>query len=85
MLRVDDLGTRKHAVAAYTKVWKAAKGRTRLNGIGQRACQDRAGLLVAQKDQFLLSVDPAAVPAPIRKADLAFAATVAVMACWTAS
>jgi hypothetical protein len=85
VLRVDDLRTKKKARAAYAKLWKAAAGsRTRLNGLGNAAYQAGDGTLVAVKDQFLLVADPAAVPAPIKKSDLAFAAVVSVMSCWTA-
>ena len=46
------------------------------------AYQAGDGTLVALKDQFVLAVDPSAAPPAIRKADLAFAATLAVMGCW---
>ena len=83
MLRVDDLRSKRRARAAFGRAWKAAAGRTRLNGLGDRAYQAGDGTLVAVKDQFLLVADPSAVPPPIQKSDLAFAAVVSVMSCWS--
>jgi hypothetical protein len=82
VLRVDDLRTRGRARAAYGRQSRATRGRTRLNGLGNAAYQAGDGTLVALKDQFVLAVDPTAAPPAIRKADLAFAATLAVMGCW---
>jgi hypothetical protein len=83
VLRVDDLRTKGRARASYAHRVRATKARTRLNGIGNAAFQAGDGTLVALKDQFVLAVDPSAAPTPVRKADLAFAAVLAVMGCWT--
>ncbi len=83
VLRVDDLRTKAKAKAAYGRLAKATPRRTRLNGLGNAAFQAADGSLVAVKDQFLLLIDPSAVPPPTRRADLAFAAVVAVMGCWS--
>ena len=83
VLRVDDLRTKAKASAAYGRLVRATPRRTRLNGLGNGAFQAADGRLVAVKDQFLLRVDPSAVPASTPRADLAFAAVVAVMGCWS--
>ncbi len=83
VLRVNNLQTRQKAQSAYTRLAKAAVGHTRLNGLGDRAYQGTDGTLVATKDQFLLAIDPSAVPPPTSKSDLAFAAVVAVLSCWS--
>jgi hypothetical protein len=83
VLRVDNLQTRTKAQSAYNRLAKAAVGHTRLNGLGDRAYQSRDGTLVASKDQFVLHIDPSAVPPPTSKSDLAFAAVVAVLSCWS--
>ncbi len=83
VLRVDNLQTRQKARIAYDQLSKAAVGRTRLNGLGDRAYQSADGTLVATKDQFVLHIDPSAVPPPASKSDLAFAAVVAVLSCWS--
>jgi hypothetical protein len=82
VLRVDELRSRAKARTRFTRLHRAARGATRLNGIGNRAYQEPGGTLVVWKDQFVLDVDPSAVPAPIHGSDLAFAAVVAVMGCW---
>ncbi|HSO96949.1 MAG TPA: hypothetical protein VLV81_13030 [Acidimicrobiia bacterium] len=83
VLTVDDLRTKKQAQAAYRAANRATVHRTRLNGLGNGAFQGPDGGIVAFKDQFLLRVDPAAAPPTVGKSDLAFAALVAVMGCWT--
>ena len=82
VLAVDQLPTKAAAKAAYARLARATTGRTRLNGLGDAAYQARNGTLVARKDQFVLDVDPTGAPPPVRAADLAFAAVVAVMGCW---
>jgi hypothetical protein len=83
VLRVDDLSSAQKARSAYNRLAKAAVGHTRLNGLGDRAYQAPDGTLVANKGQFLLNIDPSAVPPPASKSDLAFAAVVAVLSCWS--
>jgi hypothetical protein len=83
VLTVDDLGTKKKAKAAYRRRAAAASHRTRLNGLGNAAYQQADGTLVALKDQFVLTVDPTAAHAAVGPSDLAFAAALGVMGCWT--
>lgn len=82
VLTVDQLRSKAAATAAYSRLARATKGRTRLNGLGNAAFQAPNGTLVARKDQFVLAVDPTAAPPGVRPGDLAFAAVVAVMGCW---
>jgi len=83
VLSVDDLGGRRQAKAAYRRRWSAAGHRTRLNGLGNAAYQRADGTLVALKDQFVLTVDPTAARVSVAPSDLAFAAALGVMGCWT--
>lgn len=83
VLSVDDLPNKSKAQAAYRKLNQAATSTTRLNGLGDRAYQAQDGTVIAVKDHFLLHVDPSAAPPTVQKSDLAFAAVVAVMSCWT--
>ncbi len=83
VLAVDDVRTRGKARAAYRALQQAVRHPTRLNGLGDRAYQGPDGAIVAVKDQFVLRVDPGAAPPGLSKGDLAFAAVVAVMSCWT--
>jgi hypothetical protein len=83
VLSVDDLGTKRQAKAAYRRRWSTAGHRTRLNGLGNAAYQRADGTLVALKDQFVLTVDPTASRVSVAPADLAFAAALGVMGCWT--
>jgi len=83
VLSVDDLRTKKKAQVAYRTLNRATPRPTRLNGLGNGAFQAPDGTVVAFKDQFLLHVNPGAAPPTVGKSDLAFAALVAVMGCWT--
>jgi hypothetical protein len=83
VLSVDDLGTKRRAQAAYRRRWSAAGRRTRLNGLGNAAYQRADGTLVAWKDQFVLTVDPTGARGSVAPPDLAFAAALGVMGCWT--
>lgn len=83
MLSVDDLRTKTKARAAYRTLNRVTKRPTRLNGLGDGAYQAPDGTIVAVKDQFVLHVDPGAAPPTVQRSDLAFAAVVAVMSCWT--
>jgi len=82
VLRVNQFRSKAGAGRAFTRLARDAPGSTRLNGIGDRAFQARSGILEVWKDQFVLDADPSAVPPPIGRSDLAFAAVVAVMGCW---
>lgn len=83
VLSVDDLRTKKKAQAAYRTLSRATPHATRLNGLGNGAYQAPDGTVFAYKGQFLLHVNPSAAPPTVPKSDLAFAALVAVMGCWT--
>ncbi len=82
-LGVRVLKSKRGASSAFDKAKRSAKKTTRLNGLGQGAFQAGDGTLVARKDQFLLTIDPLTLPAGVKKADVALAASVAVLACWT--
>jgi len=83
VLRVDVLGSRTGARAAYRQVRLASTVDQTFRGIGQAAFQAKDGTLVARKDRFLLTADPSALPARLSKQDLTFAAVSAVLTCWT--
>ena len=77
---VKDVGQAK---TTYGKIKDHAEKPVRLNGLGQAAYQAADGTIVARKDRFVLTIDPTALPARVPKADVAFAAVVAVLSCWT--
>jgi hypothetical protein len=83
VLSVDDLRTKKKAQATYLTLNRATQHPTRLNGLGNGAFQAPDGTIFAFKGQFLLHINPGAAPPTVQKSDLAFAAVVAVMSCWT--
>ena len=82
VLRVHQFRSKAGARSAFTRLARDSRGSTRLNGIGDRAFQAASGTLEVWKDQFVLDADPSAVPPPIGRSDLAFAAVIAVMGCW---
>ena len=82
-LRVQVLADKHAAKAAYGAVKKQSIIDQPFNGLGQAAFQAKDGTVVARKDRFVLTADPSQVPARLNKTDLAFAATVAVLSCWT--
>jgi hypothetical protein len=84
VLSVDDVGTKAKAKAAFKRRASTAGRRTRLNGLGNAAYQRADGTLVAMKDQFVLTVDPTASRVSVTPSDLAFAAALGVLNCWTA-
>jgi hypothetical protein len=72
------------AKAAFARARRAAAQPEQLNGLGQEAFQSTVdGHFVARKGRFLLRIDPGALPARLVRGDVAFAAAVAVMSCWT--
>ena len=83
VLRVDVAKNDAKAQAAFQAAQRKAPGRQRFNGLGQAAFQATDGTIVARKDRFLLTVDPSGLPTGLNRGDVAFAATVAVLACWT--
>jgi hypothetical protein len=74
------------SVAAAKQDFKTVRGRapdpTRLYGIGQQAFQAEDLTLVSRKDNFVLTVDPTALPDRIDRDAMAFATTRAVFDCW---
>ena len=74
------------SVAAAKHGFKEARGRevdpTRLFGIGQQAFQAENFTLVSRKDNFILTVDPTALPERMDRDAMAFATTRAVFDCW---
>jgi hypothetical protein len=82
-LTVQIVKSTSQATTTYGKIKDRAKKPTRLNGLGQAAYQAADGTIVARKDRFVLTIDPTALPARVTKADVAFAAVVAVLSCWT--
>jgi type II secretory pathway pseudopilin PulG len=83
VLAVDDLRTKAKAKSTYAQQNRVTAHATRLNGLGNGAFQAPDGTVLAYKDQFLLHINPTAAPPAVQKSDLAFAALVAVMSCWT--
>lgn len=81
-MTVDVAKTIKVAKSAFKKARAAEEARETLHGIGQQAFQAPDGTLVARKDNFILRVDPTAIADSVRRRDLAFAASLAVMSCW---
>jgi hypothetical protein len=82
VLSVDELRTRQRARSDFAGERRSLDVRERLDGLGRRAFQTTDGVLLVQKDQFVLRVDPGALPVDLDKRDVAFAAAVAVMGCW---
>ena len=74
------------SVAAAKQGFEKVRGRevdpTRLFGIGQQAFQAEDFTLVSRKDNFVLTVDPTALPPRIDRDAMAFATTRAVFDCW---
>jgi hypothetical protein len=83
VLAVDDLRTKTKAQATFNTQKRATAHATRLNGLGNGAFQAPDGTVLAFKGQFLLHINPSGAPPAVQKSDLAFAALVAVMSCWT--
>ena len=81
-MTVDVGKTIKVAKSEFSKARSAAEARETLHGIGQQAFQTPDGTLIARKDNFVLRVDPTAIPDRVQRRDLAFAASLAVMSCW---
>jgi hypothetical protein len=70
------------AKQGFAKVRDATTGRTRLYGIGQQAFQANDLKLVSRKDNFVLTVDPTALPARMNRDAITWASTRAVFDCW---
>jgi len=81
-LTVDVFPTLKAAKQGFAKARDAAAGGTRLYGIGQQGFQAKDLVLVSRKDNFLLRVDPTALPARLNRDTITWASTRAVFDCW---
>jgi hypothetical protein len=87
-----DGGTLAVDVDVFRSVDAAKKGfstardrmedRTRLYGIGQQAFQAGDLTLVSRKDNFVLTIDPTALPARFNRDGIVWATTLAVFDCW---
>ncbi len=81
-LSVDVLANKHQAASVFADAQRDAPQRQRLNGLGQAAFQTPAGLFVARKDRFVISIDPSGLPVRINHSDVAFAAAVQLLNCW---
>jgi len=81
-LRVDRFASKKKAQAAYVKASKKVKIDQNLLGIGERALLAKSGQVLAEKDVFVLTADPAKLPPKLSKPNLSLAAVEAVLSCW---
>jgi hypothetical protein len=81
-LRVDVFKSVTAAKQGFAKVRDATTGRTRLYGIGQQGFQAKDLVLVSRKDNFVLTVDPTALPARLNRDAITWASTRAVFDCW---
>jgi hypothetical protein len=81
-LRVDVFKSVAAAKQAFAKVRDATTARTRLYGIGQQGFQAKDLVLVSRKDNFVLTVDPTALPARMNRDAITWASTRAVFDCW---
>jgi hypothetical protein len=81
-LRVDSYPSKKKAQSAYVKASKKVKIDQNLLGIGERALLAKSGKVLAEKDVFVLTADPAKVPPKLSKPNVSLAAVEAVLSCW---
>lgn len=70
------------AKASFVEARRSSPGRTTLYGIGEQGFQARDGVIVARKDNFVLTVDPTALPARLNQDSIAWSTTRAVFDCW---
>jgi hypothetical protein len=70
------------AKQGFSKVRDKTTDRTRLFGIGQQAFQADDLTLVSRKDNFVLTVDPTALPDRFNRDGIVWATTLAVFGCW---
>jgi hypothetical protein len=83
VMRVDTFASHKKARSAYAKAVKAVKIDQKLKGLGEQALLAKNGKVLAEKDLFVLTADPAAIPPKFSKANVSLAAVEAVLSCWT--
>ena len=81
-VNVDVFKSVAAAKKGFTKVRDQTSGRTRLYGIGQQAFQGSDLTLVSRKDNFVLTVDPTALPDRFNRDGIVWATTLAVFDCW---
>ena len=81
-VNVDVFKSVAAAKKGFTKVRDQTSGRTRLYGIGQQAFQGSDLTLVSRKDNFVLTVDPTALPDRFNRDSMVWATTLAVFGCW---
>jgi len=81
-VNVDVFQSVPAAKQGFTKVRDKTTGRTRLYGIGQQAFQADDLTLVSRKDNFVLTVDPTALPDRFNRDGMVWATTLAVFGCW---
>jgi hypothetical protein len=81
-LTVDLFPTVKAAKQGFAQVRGATADRTRLYGVGQQAFQADDLKLVSRKDNFVLTVDPTALPTRLDRDAITWASTRAVFDCW---
>jgi hypothetical protein len=83
VLQVDVRRDTASAKAAFSSARRAAIEPEKFAGIGQQSFQSKDGVLVARKDRFVLRIDPTSLPRKLHGRDVAFAAAMAVLSCWT--
>ena len=81
-VNVDVFKSVAAAKKGFTKVRDQTSDRTRLYGIGQQAFQGSDLTLVSRKDNFVLTVDPTALPDRFNRDGIVWATTLAVFDCW---
>jgi hypothetical protein len=82
LVTVDVAKSVSEAKRTFKDVRRREVDPTRLFGIGQQAFQAEDLTLVTRKDNFVLTVDPTALPSRIDRDAMAFATTRAVFDCW---
>ncbi len=82
IMRVDTFTSHKKARSAYAKAVKATKADQKLKGLGEQALLAKNGKVLAEKDLFVLTADPSAVPPKLSKTNVSLAAVEAVLSCW---
>jgi hypothetical protein len=82
LVTVDVFRSVASAKRGFEKVRDRETDPTRLFGIGKQAFQAEDFTLVSRKDNFVLTVDPTALPDRIDRDAMAFATTRAVFDCW---
>jgi hypothetical protein len=81
-VNVDVFTSVAAAKQGFSEVRDRTKDRTRLYGIGQQAFQADDLTLVSRKDNFVLTVDPTALPDRLNRDGIVWATTLAVFGCW---